>query len=63
MEFVEGKTLHDCIGRKGLPVREALKYAVQSQCAGGGALRRHHPSRHQAGNIMVTGPAADAPVW
>src|SRR5262245_3136402 len=29
MEFVEGRTLHDCIGRKGLPIREALKYAAQ----------------------------------
>jgi serine/threonine protein kinase len=29
MEYVEGRTLDDVIGRKGLPVRETLKYAVQ----------------------------------
>jgi len=29
MEYVAGKTLDRCIGRKGLPVGDALKYAVQ----------------------------------
>jgi len=29
MEYVDGKTLGDCIGRKGLAVGEVLKYAVQ----------------------------------
>ena len=29
MEFVAGKTLDDVAGRKGLPVGEALRYAVQ----------------------------------
>jgi serine/threonine protein kinase len=30
MEFVPGKTLDQMIGRKGLRLREALKYAVQT---------------------------------
>jgi Tol biopolymer transport system component/predicted Ser/Thr protein kinase len=29
MEYVEGKTLHEQIGRRGLPLNETLKYAVQ----------------------------------
>ncbi len=29
MEYMAGKTLDQLIGRKGLPVREALKYAIQ----------------------------------
>jgi hypothetical protein len=29
MEFVSGKALNQLIARKGLPVAEALKYAVQ----------------------------------
>src|SRR5271157_4034594 len=29
MEYVEGKTLADRIGRKGLPLRDALRYAIQ----------------------------------
>src|SRR5436309_15192678 len=29
MEYVEGKTLHDAIGRKGLKIGDTLKYAVQ----------------------------------
>ena len=29
MEYVAGKTLDQLIGRKGLPLSEALKYAVQ----------------------------------
>ena len=29
MEYVAGKSLYDLIGRKGLPLNEALKYAVQ----------------------------------
>src|SRR5688572_8241361 len=29
MEYVDGKTLHSLIGRKGLRLTEALKYAIQ----------------------------------
>ena len=29
MEFVAGKTLHQLIGKNGLPLRDALKYSVQ----------------------------------
>ncbi len=55
MEYIPGKTLRKLIGRSGLPVREALKYAVQIA----GALA----AAHQTGiihrdvkpaNVMVT---------
>ena len=29
MEFVAGKTLHQLIGKNGLPLRDTLKYSVQ----------------------------------
>jgi len=54
MEYVDGKTLEELIGRKGLPVRETLKYAVQiadglsTAHAAGIAHRDIKP-----GNIMV----------
>jgi Tol biopolymer transport system component len=38
MEYVSGKTLDQLIGRKGLPLREALKYALQIA----GALTQAH---------------------
>ncbi|HXN47480.1 MAG TPA: protein kinase [Bryobacteraceae bacterium] len=56
MECVEGKTLQQLIGRKGLPLREALQYAVQitdalaSAHAAGIVHRDLKPS-----NIIVTG--------
>jgi eukaryotic-like serine/threonine-protein kinase len=62
MEFVEGKTLHDCIGRKGLPIREALKYAVQIADALAAAHAAGIIHRDiKPGNIMVTGPASGRP--
>ena len=54
MEFVEGKTLDELIGRKGLPVREALKYAVQiadALAAAHGSGITHRDIK--PGNIMV----------
>jgi serine/threonine protein kinase len=55
MEFVEGRTLHDCIGRKGLPIREAVKYAVQMADALAAAHAAGIIHRDvKPGNIMVT---------
>jgi Tol biopolymer transport system component/predicted Ser/Thr protein kinase len=56
MEFVAGKTLDRLIGRRGMPVREALHYAVQIA----DALARAHAAGiiHRdlkPSNIMVTG--------
>jgi eukaryotic-like serine/threonine-protein kinase len=56
MEYVPGKTLHELIGRKGLVLGEALKYAIQIA----GALAKAHGSGivHRdlkPANIMVTG--------
>jgi Tol biopolymer transport system component/predicted Ser/Thr protein kinase len=56
MEFVEGKTLDEAIGRKGLKLNEALKYAIQIA----DALARAHSAGivHRdlkPGNVMVTG--------
>ena len=55
MEYVEGKTLDELIGRKGLKLSEALKYAVQIA----DALARAHAAGivHRdlkPGNVMVT---------
>ncbi len=54
MEYVEGKTLDESIGRKGLKLNEALKYAIQIA----DALARAHSAGivHRdlkPGNIMV----------
>jgi serine/threonine-protein kinase len=35
MEYVAGKALNQLISRKGLPLGEALRYAVQIGCARG----------------------------
>ena len=56
MEYVEGKTLDELIGRKGLKLNEALKYAVQIA----DALAKAHAAGivHRdlkPGNVMVTG--------
>jgi serine/threonine protein kinase len=55
MEYVEGKTLDEVIGRKGLKLNEALKYAVQIA----DALARAHAvgivhRDLKPGNVMVT---------
>ena len=55
MEYVEGKTLDELIGRKGLKLNEALKYAVQIA----DALAKAHAAGivHRdlkPGNVMVT---------
>ena len=62
MEYIEGKTLDQLIGRKGLPHHAALGYAVQIA----GALARAHEAGivHRdlkPANIMVTGPAGGYP--
>src|SRR5450756_266903 len=56
MEHVAGKTLHESIPRKGLPVNQALKCAVQIA----DALAKAHSAGiiHRdlkPGNVMVTG--------
>src|ERR1017187_6436205 len=55
MEYVEGKTLSELIGRKGLKLNEALKYAIQIA----DALAKAHAAGivHRdlkPGNVMVT---------
>src|ERR1039458_7467519 len=55
MEYVEGKTLNELIGRKGLKLNEALKYAIQIA----DALAKAHAAGivHRdlkPGNVMVT---------
>jgi serine/threonine protein kinase/tetratricopeptide (TPR) repeat protein len=56
MEYVEGRTLDEKIGRKGLKLNEALKYAIQIA----DALAKAHAAGivHRdlkPGNVMVTG--------
>ena len=56
MEYIEGRTLDELIGRKGLKLGEALKYAVQIA----DALAKAHAAGivHRdlkPGNVMVTG--------
>ncbi|MDO8943281.1 MAG: protein kinase, partial [Desulfobacterales bacterium] len=55
MEYVEGKTLGELIGRKGLKLGEALKYAIQIADA---LVRTHSVSvvhrDLKPGNVMVT---------
>ena len=56
MEYVEGKTLDEMIGRKGLKLNEALKYAIPIA----DALAKAHAAGivHRdlkPGNVMVTG--------
>jgi len=55
MEYVEGKTLDESIGRKGLKLKEALKYAIQIA----DALAKAHAvgivhRDLKPGNVMVT---------
>ena len=55
MEFVQGETLDKLIGRKGLRVREALKYAVQIADALAAAHSAGIVHRDlKPGNIMIT---------
>ena len=49
MEYVDGKTLGELIGKKGLPVEEAMRCVVQiADALGRGARGGHRPPRHQA---------------
>jgi Tol biopolymer transport system component/tRNA A-37 threonylcarbamoyl transferase component Bud32 len=55
MEYVEGRTLDELIGRKGLKLSEALKYAIQiadalAKAHGAGIVHRDL----KPGNVMVT---------
>jgi eukaryotic-like serine/threonine-protein kinase len=55
MEYVEGKTLHDVIGRKGLKTGETLQYAVQIADALAAAHRAGTVHRDiKPSNIMVS---------
>jgi tetratricopeptide (TPR) repeat protein/predicted Ser/Thr protein kinase len=55
MEYVEGKTLADRIGRKGLPLRDALHYAIQIADALAAAHAAGIVHRDmKPGNILVT---------
>ena len=55
MEYVEGKTLGEVIGRKGLKLNEALKYAIQIADALAGAHAAGIVHRDlKPGNVMVT---------
>ena len=56
MEFVDGKTLEELIGREGLAVDESLKYAVQIADALAAAHEADIIHRDlKPGNVMVTG--------
>ncbi|HYM11091.1 MAG TPA: protein kinase [Bryobacterales bacterium] len=55
MEYVAGKTLHECIARQGLPVSETLRYAVPIADALAAAHAAGIVHRDlKPGNIMVT---------
>jgi serine/threonine protein kinase len=56
MEYVEGRTLDELIGRKGLKLDEALQYAIQIADALAGAHVAGIVHRDlKPGNVMVTG--------
>ena len=55
MEYVEGRTLGEAIGRKGLKLNEALKFAIQIADALAGAHSAGIVHRDlKPGNVMVT---------
>ncbi len=59
MEYVEGSTLAEKIGRKGLPLRDTLQYGIQiagALAAAHGAGIVHRDIKPQ--NVMVTEPGA-----
>jgi serine/threonine protein kinase len=62
MEYVPGATLDRHIGRKGLVLRDALKYAVQISDALTAAHAAGIVHRDlKPGNIMITGPDTSRP--